>query len=93
MLPKELTDMLPQREDYMRGRHAFQAKNALQYAKVRHYLAAHPEGVTSDQLNEALGPKSSYGLQALKQRKLARFQRTVEGEPVRWFVVPMEAIK
>ncbi len=92
MAAKELNEMQPQCEDYLRGRHAFQAKNALQYAKVRHYLAAHPEGVTSDQLNQALGPKSSYGLQALKQRKLARFKRTVQGEPVRWFAVPMEAI-
>jgi len=90
---KEISDIPFHREAYMRGRLPFQAERAIMLKKVRHFLAEHPEGSTHTQVTTVLGENGGRGLTELQRRKLARFKRTVEGEPVRWFAVPMEDIK
>lgn len=64
---------------------------ALQAAAVRRFIATHPEGVTSEQINAAV-KEGGYALDRLRRLGLVRHEG---GSPMRrearWFAVSMRA--
>ena len=82
--------LLPQQEDYQKGKLPFQAQRALKAREVRAYLIAHPEGVTSTQVRVALNidERHSNCLQWLQQRGAATFKKGADGV-YRWFAADM----